>query len=76
MTKAQKRRDKKLDQAKERERMIEEQEKANLEGARHVETEKIKQALAKRNLTFHEVPSDGNWLVTTTGQIMSPHKAV
>lgn len=66
VTKAQKRREKKVDQAKERERMIEEQEKANLEGVRHLETQKIKQALAKMSLTFHEIPSDGNWSVAIT----------
>lgn len=42
--------------------MIIEQEKANLHGARHTETEKIKSLLAARNLTFYEVPSDGNCL--------------
>lgn len=64
VTKAQKRRDKKSNQEREREKMITEQEKANLHGARHTETEKIKQHLAARNLTFYEVPSDGNWSVT------------
>lgn len=62
LTKAQKRRDKKSNQEREREKMIEEQEKANLLGARHTETEKIKQYLSSKNLTFYEVPSDGNWL--------------
>ena len=61
VTKAQKRRDKKLDQAKEREKLIEEQEKANLQGMRHIETEKIKKILAAKNLSFFEIPSDGNW---------------
>lgn len=60
VTKAQKRRDKKVDQAREREKLIEEQEKANKFGARHIETEKIRQILAKRELTFYEIPSDGN----------------
>ena len=61
VTKAQKRRDKKSNQEREREKMISEQEKANLQGSRHMETEKIKNLLAARNLTFHDVPSDGNW---------------
>ena len=61
VTKAQRRRDKKLDQAKERVQLIEEQEKANLLGIRHTETEKIKTILAERNMTFYEIPSDGNW---------------
>ncbi|EFX84492.1 hypothetical protein DAPPUDRAFT_314827 [Daphnia pulex] len=60
VTKAQRRRDKKQDQAKERVQLIEEQEKANLLGVRHTETQKIKAILAKRNLTFFEIPSDGN----------------
>jgi len=60
VTKAQKRRDKKSNQEREREKMISEQEKANLQGSRHMETEKIKNLLAARNLTFHDVPSDGN----------------
>lgn len=64
VTKAQKRRDKKSNQEREREKMIIEQEKANLHGARHTETEKIKSLLAARNLTFYEVPSDGNWSAT------------
>lgn len=61
VTKAQRRRDKKQDQAKERVQLIEEQEKANLLGVRHTETQKIKAILAKQNLTFFEIPSDGNW---------------
>jgi OTU domain-containing protein 6 len=61
VTKAQRRRDKKQDQARERVQLIEEQEKANLLGVRHTETQKIKAILAKRNLTFFEIPSDGNW---------------
>ncbi|XP_046444116.1 deubiquitinase OTUD6B-like [Daphnia pulex] len=60
VTKAQRRRDKKQDQAKERVQLIEEQEKANLLGVRHTETQKIKAILAKQNLTFFEIPSDGN----------------
>ena len=64
VTKAQKRRDKKSNQERERENMIIEQEKANLHGARHTETEKIKKLLAAKTLTFYEVPSDGNWLAT------------
>ena len=61
ITKAQKRRDKKCNQEREREKMIEEQEKANLLGVRHIETEKIREYLSSKNLTFYEVPSDGNW---------------
>lgn len=60
VTKAQRRRDKKQDQARERLQLIEEQDKANLLGIKHLETQKIKSLLAKRNLTFFEVPSDGN----------------
>lgn len=61
VTKAQRRRDKKQDQARERMQMIEEQDKANLLGVRHTETEKIRKILNERDLTFYEIPSDGNW---------------
>merc|ERR1712071_326630 len=60
VTKAQKKKKKKKSQERERENMIIEQEKANLHGARHTETEKIKKLLAAKTLTFYEVPSDGN----------------
>ena len=61
VTKAQKRRDKKLNKDREREQAIAEQEVANLQGARHLETEKIRQLLTKRSLAFYDIPSDGHW---------------
>lgn len=63
MSKAQKRRAKKVTQLKERELRILEQEISNLNGARHLETEEIKRILKEKNLMISEIPSDGNWLV-------------
>lgn len=63
LSKAQKRRNKKDTQLKERELRILEQEISNLNGARHLETEEIKKLLKEKNLMIHEIPSDGNWLV-------------
>lgn len=61
VTKAQKRRDKKQIKDRERDLAVAEQEQANLQGARHLETESIRKLLASRGLTFHDVPSDGHW---------------
>ncbi|XP_064640350.1 deubiquitinase OTUD6B-like [Lineus longissimus] len=63
-SKAQKRRDKKAQQEKEREERIMEGEVENLLGDRNVEAEKLKGILQKRGLAIHEVPSDGNCLYT------------
>ena len=60
ISKAQKKRDKKVEQAKAREQLIKEQEVENQQGMRHIETEKIKTILAEKNLTFYDIPSDGN----------------
>jgi len=60
VTKAQKRRDKKQIKDRERDLAVAEQEQANLQGARHLETESIRKLLASRGLTFHDVPSDGH----------------
>lgn len=62
MSKAQKRRDKKAQQEREREKEIAVQEKLNIHGARNVEIQKIKATLKGRNLMVHEIPSDGNCL--------------
>ena len=61
VTKAQRRRDKKAEQQRERERAIAEQEVANREGPRHQETEAIRQRLRERGRTVHMIPSDGDW---------------
>ncbi len=63
ISKAQKRRIKKVTQLKERELRILEQEIVNLNGARHLETEEIKRILKEKELMISEIPSDGNWLV-------------
>ncbi|XP_073987717.1 deubiquitinase OTUD6B [Rhodnius prolixus] len=62
ITKAQRRREKKAIQMKERELRINEQEAENVYGARQIETETIKNILKERGLMIHEIPSDGNCL--------------
>lgn len=61
VTKAQRRREKKTTQLKERELRIAEQEVQNLQGIRHIESLKINEILKKRDLMVFEIPSDGNW---------------
>ncbi|XP_007198560.2 deubiquitinase OTUD6B isoform X1 [Balaenoptera acutorostrata] len=60
ISKAQKRRDKKAALEKEREERIAEAEIENLTGARHVESEKLAQILATRQLEIKQIPSDGH----------------
>ncbi|KAM6899350.1 deubiquitinase OTUD6B [Xenentodon cancila] len=60
VTKAQKRRDKKAEQEKERERRIAEAEVQNLQGMRHQEGLKLAQKLAQRKLQIKEISSDGH----------------
>lgn len=59
-TKAQKRRDKKAAQEKERENRIAEAEVQNLMGDRHQEGLKLAQKLAQRQLQIREISSDGH----------------
>lgn len=61
ISKAQKRRNRKSTQLKERELRILEQDQTNLNGARHLETEEIKRILKEKGLMISEIPSDGNW---------------
>lgn len=61
ITKAQRRREKKALQVKERELRITEQESENVYGSRTVELETIKNILKERGLMIQEIPSDGNW---------------
>lgn len=42
-------------QERERQHRIKEQEIKNLDGVRHIETEKLKSILKKLGLTFHQV---------------------
>uniref|UniRef100_A0A8C4M1M5 ubiquitinyl hydrolase 1 n=1 Tax=Equus asinus TaxID=9793 RepID=A0A8C4M1M5_EQUAS len=60
ISKARKRRDKKAALEKEREERIAEAEIENLTGARHVESEKLAQILAARQLEIKQIPSDGH----------------
>uniref|UniRef100_A0A0A9X8U4 OTU domain-containing protein 6B n=1 Tax=Lygus hesperus TaxID=30085 RepID=A0A0A9X8U4_LYGHE len=62
ITKAQRRREKKAMQTKERELRIIEQESENVYGVRNVELETIKKILKERDLMIHDIPSDGNCL--------------
>ncbi|KAE8599223.1 hypothetical protein XENTR_v10017105 [Xenopus tropicalis] len=59
-SKAQKRREKKAAQEKERDERIAEAEIANLSGARHLESQKLARILAERELQIRQIPSDGH----------------
>ncbi|XP_077632227.1 deubiquitinase OTUD6B-like isoform X1 [Crocuta crocuta] len=60
ISKVQRRRDKKAALEKEREERIAEAETENLSGARHLESEKLAQILAARQLEIKQIPSDGH----------------
>lgn len=60
VTKAQKRREKKAAQEKERNCRIAEAEVENLSGARHLENQKVEQILLARQLQMKPIPSDGH----------------
>ncbi|XP_071401794.1 deubiquitinase OTUD6B isoform X2 [Centroberyx affinis] len=60
VSKAQKRRDKKAAQEKERDSRIAEAEVQNLQGVRHQEGLKLAQKLAQRQLQIREISSDGH----------------
>ncbi|XP_054446226.1 deubiquitinase OTUD6B isoform X2 [Pteronotus mesoamericanus] len=60
ISRAQKRRDKKAALEKEQKERIAEAEIENLHGARHVESEKLAQILAARQLEIKQIPSDGH----------------
>ncbi|XP_015608836.1 OTU domain-containing protein 6B [Cephus cinctus] len=62
VSKAQKRRDKKVNAEKERNQQIIEQEALNVFGKRNVEMQSIKKILVERNLMIYEIPSDGHCL--------------
>lgn len=62
ISKAQKRRDKKSQQEKEREELIKFQEKENLHGPRNKEIQDILSRLRTRNLMIFAIPSDGDCL--------------
>uniref|UniRef100_A0A8D2D1R7 ubiquitinyl hydrolase 1 n=1 Tax=Sciurus vulgaris TaxID=55149 RepID=A0A8D2D1R7_SCIVU len=60
ISKAQKRQEKKAALEKEGEERIAEAEIENLSGARHVESEKLAQILAAKELEIKQIPSDGH----------------
>ncbi|KAG5888459.1 hypothetical protein JTB14_017187 [Gonioctena quinquepunctata] len=62
VSRAQKRRNKRENEAKEREKRIAEQAEKNKEGPRILETNAMKQALKLINLKLHNIPADGNCL--------------
>ncbi|CAG9814331.1 unnamed protein product [Phaedon cochleariae] len=62
ISRAQKRRNKKESEAKEREKRIAEQSEKNKDGPRNIETNSIKQALKTMNLKLYNIPADGNCL--------------
>ncbi|CAG9767537.1 unnamed protein product [Ceutorhynchus assimilis] len=62
VSRAQKRRNKKAAEAKEREKRITEQAEKNKEGPRMVEMSTIRKALKEVSLQIHNIPADGNCL--------------
>ncbi|KAJ8982057.1 hypothetical protein NQ317_001466 [Molorchus minor] len=62
ISRAQKRRNKKENEAKEREKRIVEQAEKNKEGPRVLEINSIKQTLRSLNLKLYNIPADGNCL--------------
>ncbi|XP_061707351.1 deubiquitinase OTUD6B [Cydia pomonella] len=62
VSKAQKRRDKKQQQEKERAEQIKLQEKENLHGPRNIEIQSIINKLKERKLSIFSIPSDGDCL--------------
>ncbi|CAH2104491.1 unnamed protein product [Euphydryas editha] len=62
ISKAQKRRDKKIQQEKDREKEIKIQEINNINGPRNTENQAISKRLKDRNLKIYSIPSDGDCL--------------
>lgn len=62
ISKAQKRRDKKILQEKEREEQIKLQEKENINGPRNLELQAVSERLQKNKLRIFPIPSDGDCL--------------
>ncbi|XP_049606829.1 deubiquitinase OTUD6B isoform X3 [Syngnathus scovelli] len=75
ITKAQKRRDKKAAQERERESRIAEAEVQNLKGERHMEGVKLAEKLAARGLQIKEISSDGHCMYRAIqDQLVRRHK--
>lgn len=62
VSKAQKRRNKKVTKERERQEEIKQQDIENLSGARHMELQQMKSALRRQDLQIFEINSDGNCL--------------
>ncbi|XP_004597282.3 deubiquitinase OTUD6B [Ochotona princeps] len=73
ISKAQKRRDRKAALEKEREERIAEAEIENLSGARHIESEKLAQILAARQLEMKQIPSDGHCMYRAIEDQLKEH---
>lgn len=62
ITRAEKRRSKKITQMKERQALIEEHDIKNIGGTRHIETQTLVKKLKNLGLVIFDIPSDGNCL--------------
>jgi len=62
VSRAEKRRSKKITQMKERQSLIEEHDIKNIGGARHIETKTLVEKLKNLGLVIYDIPSDGNCL--------------
>lgn len=62
VSRAEKRRSKKINQMKERQALIEEHDIKNIGGARHIETQTLVKKLKNLGLVIFDIPSDGNCL--------------
>lgn len=76
ISKAQKRRDKKSQQEKEREQQIKLQEKENLHGPRNKEIQEISSRLKKRSLIMFAIPSDGDCLYKAIAHQLALHRNI
>ncbi|KAL9974641.1 hypothetical protein ACROYT_G011702 [Oculina patagonica] len=71
LSKAQKRRDKKAAKEKEREQRIAKAELENVDSARNVEAEKLKEILTAKSLSIKEITPDGNCLYNAIADQLS-----
>lgn len=62
VSRAEKRRSKKITQMKERQSLIEEHDIKNIGGIRHIETKTLVEKLKNLGLVIYDIPSDGNCL--------------
>ncbi|CAH2238832.1 jg6821 [Pararge aegeria aegeria] len=77
VSKAQKRRNKKLQQEKDREKEIVLQEKENLHGPRNIENQEMSARLRERKLKVYSIPSDGDCLYRAVShQLETKHNRI